>query len=511
LFTGDVSGNLVHRDVLSPDGVTFTASRAPEEREREFLASIDPWFRPCNFADGPDGNLYVVEMYREFIEAPSAIPDSIKKTMNFWSGDTLGRIFRIVPKNPPHRGSLKPNLRAATTLELVENLENPNGWHRETAHRLLIQRQDLAAVPPLKRLLAKSEFPPARILALWTLGSLSAASVATVIRALKDPHPRVREQAVPVAEELLPNSKPLEQALLAMTSDPDTRVEFQLAFTLGQIRGERATEALVDLASRHADDRWFRIAVLSSVQDSAIQFLDRGLLKKKLADQPELLSQLASVIGAKHDPAEIAHFLGALSKVKQPDAALSGLSRGLELGGVKALRVPKAEALMTNFLHSRYEQIQQAAWETVRYIEIPELTRQAAADALVPGLNMTKRLNAVRALRSAPLSVAGPVLRKVLESQPGSELQSAAIESLASFDDLSIATTLIANWKSYDPMARTKALNSLLNQQGRVPILLQALESHQLRNQCRGRSGPGEAARVSRSRHCRPCPSIASK
>ena len=107
--------------------MSFIASRAPEEQEREFLASADPWFRPCNFANAPDGNLYVVDMYREFIEAPSAIPDAIKRTMNFWSGDTLGRIFRIVPKNPARTGNLKPNLGAATIPELVSNLENPNG------------------------------------------------------------------------------------------------------------------------------------------------------------------------------------------------------------------------------------------------------------------------------------------------------------------------------------------------------------------------------------------------
>jgi len=479
-LTGDVSGNLVHRDVLSPDGVSFIASRAPEEQDRELLASADPWFRPCNFANAPDGNLYVVDMYREFIEAPSAIPDAIKRTMNFWSGDTLGRIFRIVPKYPARTGNLKPNLGAAAIPELVSNLENPNGWHRETAHRLLVERQDPAAVPRLKQLLAKSEFPPARILALWTLESLSAIDATTVIGALKDAHPRVREHAVRIAEELIPNSKPVEQALLAMTSDPDMRVQFQLAFTLGQMNGGRVMQALVELASRHANDRWFRVAVLSSVQDSAIQFLDQLLSKKKLAAQSELLPQLASVIGAKHDPGEIAHFLGALPKVRQPDAALSGLTRGLELAGVKSLRVPKAEARMMSFLHSPSERIQKAAWEAARYLEMPELTKQATADAVAPGLSMAKRLNAVRALRSAPFSAAGPVLRQVLESQPGSELQSGAIESLASFDDPSVAATLIANWKSYDPVARTKALDALLNQRDRAPILLRALENHGL-------------------------------
>jgi putative heme-binding domain-containing protein len=480
LFTGDVSGNLVHRDVLSPDGVTFTASRAPEEREREFLASTDQWFRPCNFANAPDGNFYVVDMYREFIEAPSAIPDAIKRTMNFWSGDTLGRIFRIVPKRPTRTTNLKPNLGWASIPELVKTLENSNGWQRDTAHRLLIERQDRTAIPLLKQLLAKSQFAPARILSLWCLESLSTLDESSVLTALKDSDPRVREHAVRIVEEFIPVSNLVEQTLFTMTSDPDARVQFQLAFTLGQIRGERVIDALVDLASRHADDQWFRIAVLSSVQDSAIQFLDRGLSKKKLADQPELLSQLASLIGAKHAPAEIGHFLGALSKVSQPDAALSGLTRGLELAGVKTLRVPDAETLMKGFLSSPSEQVQKAAWETARYLEMPELSRQAASDALAPGLSMTKRLNAVRALRSAPFSRAGLVLRKVLESQPGSELQSGAIESLASFEDASVAPALIASWKSYNPTARARAMAALLNQRDRIPLLLQSLENHQL-------------------------------
>src|SRR5207247_1091099 len=145
-------------------------------------------------------------------------------------------------------------------------------WHRDTAHRLLVERQDSAAVPLLKEWLARSEFPWTRIHVLWTLEGLSAIDATTVVNALKDAHPRVREHAVRIAEELIPDSKLVQQTLLAMTSDPDSRVQFQLAFTLGQMRGERVMGALADLASQHAGDRWFHVAVLSSVHDSAAQF-----------------------------------------------------------------------------------------------------------------------------------------------------------------------------------------------------------------------------------------------
>lgn len=480
LFTGDVSGNLVHRDLLLPDGVSFIARRAPEEQEREFLASTDPWFRPCNFANAPDGNLYITDIYREFIESPESIPDIIRKTMNFRSGEKMGRIFRLVPKNPARNGSLKPKLGAATIPELVKNLENPNGWHRDTAHRLLVERQDPLAVPLLKELAKKSDSPQARIQALWVLEGLSALDAATVIRGLRDPQPGVREHAVRISEELIPGSEPVVRALLGMTSDPDPRVQLQLAFTFGQLRGERVMHALAEIGSQHASDQWFRVAVLSSVGDSASQFFHRLGPKKELLNQPDFLSRLASLIGAKHNPREIACLLGALPGLKQPDAGLSGLTKGLKLAGVKAVPLPGAEGLLIKFLNSPSEQVQKAAWETARYLEMPELIRKATADGLRSDLNIKRRANAVRILRSAQYSSAGPVLRKILESHPPSEVQSAAIESLEAFDDPGIATTLIANWKSYSPDARVKALDALLNQRDRVPTLLQALEGGQL-------------------------------
>ena len=90
VFTGDVRGNLVHRDGIVPDGPTFRAHRAKDKVE--FLASTDVWFRPCNFANAPDGNLYVMDFYRQVIEGSEFIPEEIRKKINFFNGDTMGRI-----------------------------------------------------------------------------------------------------------------------------------------------------------------------------------------------------------------------------------------------------------------------------------------------------------------------------------------------------------------------------------------------------------------------------------
>src|SRR5258706_4980009 len=105
-FTCEPAGNLVHRDVLSPDGVTFVAKRAYPTNE--FLASPDNWFRPVNLANGPDGALYVCDMYRKTIEHPEYLPEATRKITDFESGKTMGRIYRIVAQQTPKIGRRKP-------------------------------------------------------------------------------------------------------------------------------------------------------------------------------------------------------------------------------------------------------------------------------------------------------------------------------------------------------------------------------------------------------------------
>src|ERR1051325_4727549 len=147
-FVGDAGGNLVHRKILIPDGVGLKAQRGPGEEKTEFMASTDTWFRPVQFANGPDGAFYVLDMYREIIEPPWSLPDNIKKFLDLNSGNNRGRIYRIVPDG--FRGPKQSRLGQASTQELVATLENPNGGHRDTASRLLYERQDKPAVPPLE-------------------------------------------------------------------------------------------------------------------------------------------------------------------------------------------------------------------------------------------------------------------------------------------------------------------------------------------------------------------------
>ena len=136
-FTCEPTANLVHRDVLEPKGATFTSHYGREGVE--FLATKDEWFRPVNLTHGPDGALYVVDMYRAVIEHPQFMPDELKTRPDLTLGNDRGRIYRIVNKEPvahAHDSSFRTDPEF-----LVDHLKSPNAWHRDTAFRLLLEHR----------------------------------------------------------------------------------------------------------------------------------------------------------------------------------------------------------------------------------------------------------------------------------------------------------------------------------------------------------------------------------
>src|SRR4030095_12693716 len=172
-----------------------------DEKNKEFLTSTDPWFRPDNFTVGPDGALYIMDMYRQHIEAPVSVPDDLRSDMDYNNGKDKGRIYRIVPKNAAPYKKISPDLKNATIEKIVEQLSNPGQWWRLQAQRILLERQDKSAVPALKNLFAHHLDPRVRLHALYALEGLNSLDAIIVGQAMKDVHPGVRESAIILSEK----------------------------------------------------------------------------------------------------------------------------------------------------------------------------------------------------------------------------------------------------------------------------------------------------------------------
>ena len=336
VFTTDVSGSLIHRDVLSQSDTNpvMLAKRTDSEKNREFIYSTDTWFRPVTFSVGPDGYLYILDYYRQHIETPVSIPDDLKAEMDFMAGSDMGRIYRLLPENVNYQG-VKVELKKATGLQLVDYLSHKNGWYRSTAQRLLLERQDKTVVPAVKSLFSNSPDPRTRLHALYVLEGLNALNEKIVKQSLLDSESGVRENGIMLAERY---SK-MVKLLIPMVNDPSKRVSLQVALSLGQFEGKNVIAALAEVITKYGQNDWFRSAVLSSEAGSSVEILNSLIKDKTFFIKGEswklsFIQDLSNIIGARYNKEQFSAYLKTLSTdllsaANVQQAALKGLKAGL--------------------------------------------------------------------------------------------------------------------------------------------------------------------------------------
>jgi putative membrane-bound dehydrogenase-like protein len=310
IFACEPVHNVVHREVLEPDGATFTSHRADDEEDREFLASTDPWFRPVYLKTGPDGALYIADFYRFVLEHPEWIAPETLNRLDVREGADRGRIYRVVPKGAKQHPA--PNLAKLDNAGLVAAMDSTNGWQRDTAGRLLYERKALDAAPAVKQLAASALNPKARIQALSTLEMLQALDAGTIRTALHDGHPAVRVEALRASESLAAETSEVLPGLLGCVEDLDFTVRRQAALSLGAFHDERAVAALAKLAEREGDNPQMRLAILSSLAPENPLFAKLNavnataipkivLPKPTTADRAKVVASYASVADLKGD------------------------------------------------------------------------------------------------------------------------------------------------------------------------------------------------------------------
>ncbi len=267
-FAGESLSGLLHRRKLVPDGPTFVSRRV--EQGKEFLAGADSWFHPVFACTGPDGAVYVADFYRRWVEHPQFVTGQWRDKVDWREGVGHGRIWRI--RRRDHATEHSPVLARASTAELMAQLSNANGWRRDTAQRLLIERGDRSVHAPLLKLVSGAE-SRAAMHALWTLDGLGALDDATVLTALEHRSADVRRQGVILAAERSKKSPALQSASYALAStEKDAGVLFELAHAVGDMPGDEKLPALLAL-SRVKDAPWVARTLSASAADVAGMFV----------------------------------------------------------------------------------------------------------------------------------------------------------------------------------------------------------------------------------------------
>ena len=495
-FTCDPTGNLVHRETLVPHGASFVSH--PSDGEQEFLASTDTWFRPVNLAHGPDGALYVIDMYRAVIEHPDWMPAELKNRKDLNDGSDRGRIWRIksdesiLPQERPDHP-----LDKLTTPLLVQLLEHRNSWHRETAFRLLLERNREEVLDALKLNWKQNRLTRSRLPVLWMIRLLDPRLTPAVLAWSETDNrdARVREQVISVIGENLDELLPDDVVGLA-GDETDERIRFRLALDLSGRSSDLVNErkALVRLLDRGVEDPWLRVAVgtMKSEPPEALitELLERwAKLPKPVAGGSELAEELSEIVGAQIEPkvgrqllAQLIAFMPAGWGDETLDLAAAGI-RGLGQGSA---RRGSSFAAIRAELNERDQEL---------FGGLMQSLRQRAADPQTPA---PRRLAAIRTLVFDDNPAVVPQLLDLSFSGNDVAIRLAALDALGSINDPQIAPKVLEAFDAQTPQLRRAMLDLLLAQESHVAELLSALEKSQLKP---SEVDPARQARLTKHRN----------
>lgn len=471
VFVAEPSENLVHREVLRETRHGARSERAAGEEFSEFLASTDVWFRPVFVRTGPDGALYIVDMYRLTIEHPEWIPPDVKSRLDLRAGEDRGRIYRVLPTGTTPRRV--PRLHKLGTRELAAALDTPNGTRRDMAARLLLEQSAPVSGPELRRFIRSTGNPKARLQALALLGALGVVNVSDVNIGLRDEHPAVRSEALRLSERFLqrwreslghgiasdPELTAMAEKILSLTPTAEGREAIQLAFTLGEWPDSRAGKELTRLALRHPDNEMIQTAVASS----APRHLGAMLGEATTAGAPwgPLLNRLlglAVAMEAKTELQEGVRFILQSGSEVSEEARMRAVRSVFEMADARGVPVSVRPDLL------------QPLFERARDLALDE---QAGED---------KRISALELLAAPAAATCLPTerLSELLKAGESGAIQGAAIAALAGRGDSATPDSIIRAWPDLSPGLREKAMEVMLARRIWITELLSAIETGRL-------------------------------
>ncbi|XZE21885.1 PVC-type heme-binding CxxCH protein [Pirellulaceae bacterium SH449] len=505
VFVADVGSNLVHRKRLSRSGIGWQGDRI--DAESEFIASSDVWFRPVQIENGPDGCLYILDFYREVVEHPQSLPASIKQHIDLTSGRDKGRIYRV--RQAGRSVQYSHDLSAYSLERLVETLDHPNGWHRETARRLLHQKLSGSSDAAARELVlnAVEAFPLSEEGRAGGLDRLSLLAGAGRIPAQLDVwlmhrDPEVRIASIRLLEAPAKGNLTVRQELYRLASDSDERVRFQLALTMSLLpetaddssaRSESIRELLTSVSS---DAMSFHASANRDANRAAVGNLvgsvAEAFMKEYLSER--MLARGAGQGGSnKREDGKASakswELLGyCFARVAMEDALTAldkewGRAGGLSIEGGSEQITLSDEAVMSGVLMGLAERFRYDANLLKSY---PELLRQSqmliqrSVQVLLDSDRpIAERLEALKEMRWAE---EGEVIRQCLSLFPSSplELQMAALEFLGRYQNELVATGTLDQVRVLSPQVRSRVIDMLIRREEWLSILLERVKQGDL-------------------------------
>lgn len=478
LFACEPVGHLVTRSITEPQGATLTAVRA--RPKADFLASTDTWFRPASLNTGPDGSLYLADMYRLWVEHPKFVPDDVANKMDWRAGEDRGRIWRIIPDQDFAFQSLP---ETDSWQQLVSLLRDPSGWRRLLGQRLLVERQQNEAVDQLRVLLRDASADGhSRMQALWTLDGLGQVSDADLMTALADNSALVRRDAIRIASERSADNHSLQQRIADCCGDPNAEVRLQAMLAMADSQFPEKGEILGRAAVDGASDAWLGAAILSSSKDCSGKILEQlvpawnqtstdaiAIESGELRTRTDLLRQLAFIVAARGDDSEFKEVLKLISAGSAvgswwQTALLIGVSQGLP--GTQGANLQKS---LSDLLSNPPADIAEIV-EPIRSLMLQ--AADAATDATRPEAD---RIAAIQLLPFQSLEVMSETVSALLQSNQPLICQLAALDAIRQSGRAELALQTLDNWNSLRPQVRSQALDLLLTRKETVSSLLHSM------------------------------------
>jgi putative membrane-bound dehydrogenase-like protein len=470
VFICESAQNLVQRQVMAPNGVSFKS--ALPYTGKEFLSSTDEWFRPVFVQQGPEGALYVADMHRKVIDHPSYVPEEAWGGLDFESGKADGRIYRIV------REDFQDNTKSAAAFgsvqQLIGALQSPEEWERETAHRLLLEMKDLSVVGSIKKVALHSSYPESRLRALWLLASWQALDVVTLKMAARDRDPGVREQTVLLAGNLFEKYPELGTLIASAAADPAIRVRFMSALALSAQEGPHVIPSLAKVAARDGADRWVRAAVLSGIGSRLPEFLAtfRGQPNANPEAFASVMQDLGQLFGNGASLADcrilLKDMITAKGDVGWRIATLLGLAEG---ASKRAGFVQGTGSVLASMMGDDTQGADKLLFTS--------FMKQVLARCANPALPARSRITATALLGFTDYGTSHAVLEKSLDARQAPELQLEAVAALARLGDIRGGEFLTQKniWSNYTPRVKSAVVASLVSRPAFIHVLFNAIQN----------------------------------